>query len=790
MFNKEQFKNELVEDIKNRWLVSVENANEEMLRISLAKVIQKLYVNNSWINSKKDTNRKVHYFSMEFMIGKQLKTNLVNLNILHSVKEVTNELGIDLERVLKTEIEPKTANGGLGRLAFAIMNGTANIDINACGNGLLYREGIFEQHFVNGKQIETQDFWFNSEGSYEWKNVQPQLSKVCKLYGEVKMVYENGRIRFRLENYTPVEGVVHEIPIVGFQNHRVNTLRLFESKGLSSQKLKDLGLYNFIENSEINNRYHNHCKQITDVLYPRDDHHEGKLLRMKQEYFCATVGLQNIIEEHIKKHHDIREFHLFNVLHINDTHMSWVIPELMRILLDEFDLDWEDAWYITQNSVTYTNHTVLQEALEKWDIHMVKSLLPRIYMIIEEINRRQNENYEKAIIRDNMIITANMLVETSYSVNGVAEIHSDIIKKETFREFSYKFPSKFKNCTNGIEGRKWLLCDGMELSDLIERLIDDDWKYDFRKLKEFERFADDQWVQNEYAKIKLKYKFELAEYIKETKNIDVDPNAMFLSHTKRLHAYKRQSMVILGILDLYHELINNPYKDVVPKVFIFAAKSASGYHFAKSVIKIINEVANVINNDTRIGNKLKVVFLENYNVSVAEKIIKATDVSIQCPTAGQEASGTGNMKFMMLGALTHATLDGANVEINDLVGNENMYLFGLRLNEVEQLNRQGYSAWSSYSSDWRIKRVFDDLVNGFIPNIYYEGRTVFDEILNNDVYYVTKDLPMYLESMNRIDEDWRNPYVWRKKAIINIANSGFFDINRNIEDYCNKVWFV
>jgi starch phosphorylase len=330
----------------------------------------------------------------------------------------------------------------------------------------------------------------------------------------------------------------------------------------------------------------------------------------------------------------------------------------------------------------------------------------------------------------------------------------------------------------------------MELADLIERLIGNEWKYDFRKLKDFERFANDQWVQNEYAKIKLKYKFELAEYIKKTKNIDVDPNAMFLSHTKRLHAYKRQSMVILGILDLYHELINNPYKDVVPKVFIFGAKSASGYHFAKSVIKIINEVANVINNDTRIGNKLKVVFLENYNVSVAEKIIKATDVSIQCPTAGQEASGTGNMKFMMLGALTHATLDGANVEINDLVGNENMYLFGLRLNEVEQLNRQGYSAWSSYSYDWRIKRVFDDLVNGFIPNIYYEGRTVFDEILNNDVYYVTKDLPMYLESMNRIDEDWRNPYVWRKKAIINIANSGFFDINRNIEDYCNKVWFV
>lgn len=790
MFHKDQFKKELVEDIKNRWLVEVEDVNEEMLRTSLANVIQKLCISDNWINSKKDTSRKVHYFSMEFMIGKQLKTNLVNLDILHLVKEGLSELGIDLEKIFNTEIESKTANGGLGRLAFAIMNGTANIDINACGNGLLYREGIFEQHFIDGRQIEVQDFWFNSEGSYEWKYVQPQLSKVCKLYGEVKVVFENGKLKFKLENYTPVEGIVHEIPIVGFQNTRINTLRLFESRGLSNQKLKDLGLCDFIRNSEINNRYHSHCKQITDVLYPRDDHHEGKLLRMKQEYFCATIGLQNIIDEHMMKHNDIKSFHRYNVLHINDTHMSWVVPELMRILIDEFDLDWDDAWHITQNSITYTNHTVLQEALEKWDIHMVQSLLPRIYMIIEEINKRQNETYDKAIIRDNMIITANMLVETAYSVNGVAEIHSEIIKKETFKEFNHKFPTKFKNCTNGIEGRKWLLCDGMELSTLIEELIGNEWKYDFRKLKEFEKYASNQWVQEEFAKIKLKYKKELAEYIKETKGIEVDPNAMFLSHTKRLHAYKRQSMVILGILDLYHELINNPDKDVVPKVFIFGAKSASGYHFAKCVIKVINEVANMINNDTRIGNKLKVVFLENYNVTVAEKIIKGTDVSIQCPTAGQEASGTGNMKYMMLGALTHATLDGANVEINDLVGNENMYLFGLRLNEVEQLNQQGYNAWYTYSYDWRIKRVFDDLVNGFIPNIYFEGRTVFNEILNNDVYYVTKDLPMYLESMNRIDEDWKNPYIWRKKGIINVANSGFFDIVRNIEDYCDKVWNI
>ena len=790
MVEKDFLKEELKTYILRRWFVDIEDANDEMIRIALAEVIKNHYVKDNWIKSKKDTKRKIHYFSMEFMTGKQLKTNLINLGKLDLVREVFKELNIDFNKVMSSEIEPKIANGGLGRLAFAIMNGAANMDKNACGNGLLYKEGIFEQHFIHGKQIETQDFWFNSEGGHEWINVQPQLTKICKLYGEVKTVYKDGRVAFELENYTPVKGIVHELPIIGFDNDRVNTLRLFESKGLNSKELKDLGLTNFIENSEVNRRYHSHCEQITDVLYPKDDHHEGKLLRMKQEYFCSTIGLQNIIDEHIKKHKTIMNFHEFNVLHINDTHMSWVVPELMRILLDEFGLTWEDSWFITQHSVTYTNHTVLQEAMEKWDIHMVKSLLPRIYMIIEEINRRQNETYDKAIIRDNMIITANMLVETAYSVNGVAEIHSDIIKKETFKEFSAKFPNKFKNCTNGIEGRKWLLSDSEELASLIDKCIGEDWKYDFRRLKSFEQFADNQWVHEQFANIKLQYKRELADYIKETKGIEVDPYAMFLTHTKRLHAYKRQSMVILGVLDLYHELLNNPDKKVVPKVFIFGAKSASGYHFAKCVIKVINEVANMINNDERIGNKLKVVFLENYNVSVAEKMIKATDVSIQCPTAGQEASGTGNMKFMMLGALTNATLDGANVEINDLVSDENMYLFGLRLHEVEKLNREGYSAWNTYNNDWRVRRVFNDLVNGFIPNVYFEGKDVFNEILNNDVYYVTKDLPMYLDSMDRIDEDWKNPYVWRKKAIINIANSGFFDIVRNIEDYCNKVWFI
>jgi starch phosphorylase len=462
----------------------------------------------------------------------------------------------------------------------------------------------------------------------------------------------------------------------------------------------------------------------------------------------------------------------------------------MRLLIDEYYYGWDEAWEITKASVTYTNHTVLQEAMEKWDCNMIKILLPRIYMIIEEIDRRQNEEYSKKILKDGLIYTANMLVETAYSVNGVAELHSEIIKNDTFKEFNQKFPNKFKNVTNGIEGRKWLLCDSIELSKIISMLIGEDWTYDFRKLSALEQSKDIHVVKKMISDTKHAYKVELAEYIKETTGVTVNPNAMFLSHTKRLHAYKRQSMVILAILRLYHELLENPMKDVVPKVFIFSAKSAPGYHFAKCVIKVINEVANIINNDERIGNKLKVVFLENYNVGVAEKIIKGTDVSIQVPTAGQEASGTGNMKYMMLGSLTHATLDGANVEIHDLVGDENMFLFGLQLEDVNNLNQRGYNAWDVYNTNHIVKQVFDDLVNGFIPNIYFEGKAIFNEILNNDVYYVTQDLPLYLDSLKVVDETWRNPSEWYKKVIVNIANSGFFDIQRTIEDYCTKVWNI
>ena len=785
------FKNDFLNDLKARWMIDdINKATSEMIRISLVNTIKNNYILENWMNSKADKERKVHYFSMEFMVGKQLKTNLVNLDKLNEVKNVMSELGIDINTLFETEVESKTANGGLGRLAFAIMNGLSNKDVNATGYTLLYNHGIFEQHIMDGKQVEVPDIWRNIEHGYEWYNIAPNKTKYVKLYGEVREYYEDGRTKFKLVNYTPVKAVPYDLPVVGYKNDRVNTLRLWESREVDNFTLKDMGCKNFLSSYDNNMNYIERAREITNVLYPDDSTYDGKKLRIKQEYFCSSATLQTIIDEHLEKFGTLENFAERNVLHINDTHCSWVVPELMRILLDEHDFSWEDAWELVKNSVTYTNHTVLQEALEKWDCNMVKVLLPRIYMILEEINRRQAEEESKAIIKFGMIHTANLLVETAYSVNGVAELHSEIIKKETFKEFSAKYPGKFKNVTNGIEGRKWLLCDSMELSNIISTCIGEAWKNDFYLLEEFDDFKYNHIIRDSVRNTKMKYKQELVEYIKATKGIDVNPNAMFLSHTKRLHAYKRQSMVILAILSLYHDLLENPEKDVVPKVFIFSAKSAPGYHFAKCVIKVINEVANVINNDQRIGDKLKVVFLENYNVGVAEKIIKGTDVSIQVPTAGQEASGTGNMKYMMLGSLTHATLDGANVEIHDLVGDDNMFLFGLKLEDVEELNKSGYNAWETYHNDYKIKQVFDDLVNGFIPNIYNEGRSIFNEILNNDVYYVTKDLPLYLESLKDVDSNWRDQDLWYSKVITNISGSGFFEIDRLIYDYCNRVWKI
>lgn len=785
----ENFKNEFLQDLKERWILGT-SLTPEMIRISLVNVIKRKYVVNNWIESRQSTDRKVHYFSMEFMVGKQLKTNLVNLDKLDEITNALLELGIDINEIFKDEIESKTANGGLGRLAFAIMNGLSNKGVNAAGNTLLYNHGIFEQHIINGKQIETPDIWRNSNHGYEWYNVMPNMSQICKFYGEVRSEFINGKMKYTLVNYTPVRGIPYDLPVIGYKNNTVNTLRFWESREVDNKTLKDMGLYNLFASYETNRKYVECTREISNVLYPDDSNYEGKLLRIKQEYFCSSMALQAILKEHLDKFGTLYNFAEKNVLHINDTHCSWVVPELMRLLMDEHDFEWDDAWNIAKNSVTYTNHTVLQEAMEKWDCNMVRMLLPRIFMIIEEINKRQHESHSKAILKDGLFYTANMLVETAYSVNGVAEIHSDIIKEVTFKEFAEKFPDKFKNVTNGIEGRKWLLCDSTRLANIISDNIGTNWTHDFRKLKDFEAFKTNREVQFRIRDVKQQYKQELANYIKESTGIDVDPNAMFLSHTKRLHAYKRQAMVILGVLNLYHELLENPTKNVVPKVFIFSAKSASGYHFAKCVIKIINEIANVINNDIRIGNKLKVIFLENYNVTVAEKIIKGTDVSIQCPTAGQEASGTGNMKYMMLGSLTHGTLDGANVEINELVGDDNMYLFGLRLNDVNKLDYVGYDAWGTYHTDYRVRKAFDDLINGFIPNIYFEGRDVYHEILNNDVYYVTKDLPAYLDSLHQIDNDWLNESLWYEKVIANIANSGFFDINRLIEDYCNKVWNI
>lgn len=508
------FKNGLLQNLWNKYLITdISLATDEMLRDCIVSALKQLYISQNWINSRKDNSKKVHYFSMEFMVGKQLKTNLVNLDRLDFVTEELAELGIDINKLFNTETESKTANGGLGRLAFAIMNGLANKDVNATGYTLLYNHGIFEQHIINGKQVETPDIWRNSSHGYEWYNVIPNKSKMCKFYGEVRSEYVNGKMKYVLTNYTPIKGVPYDLPVVGYKNNRINTLRFWESREMDNKTLKNLGLNSIFSSYETNSQYIQCAREISNVLYPDDSNYEGKLLRIKQEYFNSSMSLQTIIDEHLELHSNLNNFHKYNVLHINDTHCSWVVPEFMRLLIDEYDFEWNDAWNIVKNSVTYTNHTVLQEAMEKWDCNMVKMLLPRIFMIIEEINKRQSEDSSKAILKDGLIYTANMLVETAYSVNGVAEIHSNIIKEVTFKEFNEKYPNKFKNVTNGIEGRKWLLCDSIELSNLITQYIGSEWNYDFRKLKSFELYKDDLNAKQQVKEIKQQYKNELAQYI-------------------------------------------------------------------------------------------------------------------------------------------------------------------------------------------------------------------------------------------------------------------------------------
>mgnify|MGYP004509722703 FL=1 len=780
---------------------SIKDATDEQLLNVLCSVIKDI-ISKKWVDNKLDSQKEVYYFSIEFLLGRQLKSNLLNLGIEDVVRTGLKELNIDLDNLINAESDPALGNGGLGRLAACFLDSMASLDISGHGYGIRYKYGLFEQKFINGYQVEVPDNWL-TQGGYVWETVRPNKAIVVKFEGNVNLVDKNGRLEVNHTDYIPVMAMPYDIPIIGYRNNSINTLRLFKSEVLS----RDFGpLTIHAKNSygsyEDALKYKYYAEEISQVLYPNDSNYAGRLLRLKQEYFFVSAGIQDIIRKYKKNKLDIKKLNEKVAIHINDTHPTLCIPELMRILLDEEGLSWDEAWNITINTVSYTNHTIMTEAMERWPKKMLKTLLPRIYMIIEEIDRRymneleeskydHDKIYRMSIIDNNDIKMANLSIVGSHSVNGVAKLHTELLKKEVLKDFYDHEPEKFNNKTNGIAHRRWLISSNTELSDLITGLISEDWKTDTRKLKELEAHRNDKAVLEKIGQIKYNNKERLAKFIKEKYDIDVNPNSIFDVQIKRLHAYKRQLLNALHILHLYHELLENPNFDMEPRTFIFGAKAAPGYYLAKCIIKFINSLAEKINNDPRIDNKIKVVFIENYDVSKAELIIPAADVSEQISTTTKEASGTGNMKLMMNGAITLATLDGANIEIFDQVGEDNIVIFGLSANEVLNYNKfGGYSALDLYNSNRVIKRVVDDLVNGFIPNMEKEGRQIYDSLITyNDEYFVLRDMENYIEAQEKIDRLYKNKEKWNEMALINIANSGVFSSDRTIAEYAEDIWF-
>lgn len=799
---KEEFKQEFKRQMGFLYNQSIEEANSEQLLNTLVTILKR-YIADIWKESRIKEEKEVYYFCIEFLLGRQLQSNLLNLGILDEIRTILSDMDIDLDKLINAESDPALGNGGLGRLAACFLDSMASIGISGHGYGIRYRDGLFEQKFVNGHQVEVPDNWLK-EDSYIWETVRPNKALIVKFGGNVELVQEENRLKVIHKNYIPVMAVPYDIPIIGYENKNINTLRLFKSdiprkdfEPILKEAKNSYGSYH----DALKYRYY--VEEISQVLYPNDSNDAGKMLRLKQEYFLVSAGLQDIVRKCKKNKINIKDIHEKIAIHINDTHPALCVPELMRILMDEEGLGWDEAWEITKKSTSYTNHTIMAEAMEKWQTSMVRDLLPRIYMIIEEINRRYNielsEKYRNdtdrrnrmSIISNNNINMANLSIIGSSSVNGVAELHTEILKKEVLKDFYEDEPFKFNNKTNGIAHRRWLMLSNPNLSNLITELIGNDWCRDTIQLKNLEKYKHDMDVLKRLEEIKLENKANLSKIIKERNGITVNPNSIFDVQVKRLHAYKRQLMNALHILHLYHEILDNPNIDMEPRTFIFGAKAAPGYYFAKCVIKFINELANKINNDNRVNDKLKVVFIENYGVSLAEKIIPAANVSEQISTTTKEASGTSNMKFMMNGAITLATLDGANVEIHEQVGDDNIVLFGLLADQVLEYNKYGgYSSADIYSNNFYIKRVVDDLINGFIPNIVKEGREIYNSLITyNDEFFVLRDFENYIKAQKKVNNLYKDKNKWNEMSLINIANSGIFSTDRTISEYARDIWY-
>ena len=790
---KEQFLQDFKDILHEEQLIKVEDATPTELFQTLARTIRK-YITPMWLERRnklvEDKQKIAYYFSIEFLPGRMLETNLLNLGILDVVKEGFDELGVDFTAVKQAEHDMALGNGGLGRLAAAFMDSLATTGYPGFGNGIRYRYGLFKQKIVNGYQVELPDDWFGSLGNV-WETRKDHDVVDVKIFGNVYLqANKEGRMLPVYENSQTLRAVPYDVPQIGFGNDVVNNLRLWDVEIPEEYELE----YPTIEARRK-------VQDITAILYPDDSSYEGKELRLIQEYFMTSAGLQTIIKSYRKQGLPLEQIHEKVSVHINDTHPAVAPAEFMRLLLDDCGLEWADAWNATVKTMSYTNHTILSEALEKWDAELFKNVLPRVYQIILEIdNRYVSEMAARGIdpqvientriVKDNQVHMAHLAIIGGHSVNGVAKLHTELLKEDTLRDFYAIYPEKFNNKTNGIIQRRWLQIADEPLSNEIDRLIGNGWRTNIHELRKLLDYKDDPQVLSEFYNVKQEAKARLAAFIKESTGVEVSTEAIFDVQVKRLHAYKRQLLNLLHILKLYWDLKDNPDKDMVPRVFIFGAKAAPGYHFAKSVIKLINEVANLVNNDESLQGKLKVVFLENYRVSLAELIIPAADVSEQISLASKEASGTSNMKFMMTGAITLATLDGANIEIKDEVGDDNIVIFGMDKDEVyDHYARHDYYSRGVYESNPVVRRVVDSFVDRTIPNVRNEGSEIYEALItHNDEYFLLEDFASYVAAQEKIDQLYRDKEKWARMSLVNIATSDKFTSDDTIEQYAKEIW--
>lgn len=803
LLDKETLKKMIRENVKTLYRKTLEAASAEEVYQAAVFAIRDV-ITDKWMKTHDEYYEKdvkvVYYLSMEFLMGRFFGNSLINLEMYDEVKEVLEELGIDYNMVEDAEPDPGLGNGGLGRLAACFLDSLSTLQLPAYGCGIRYHYGIFEQKIENGYQVEAPDNWL--ENGDPWGIKRNEYAVEVKFGGNVRAVPKgNGEYRFVQENYQSVIAVPYDYPVIGYGNNTVNTLRLWEARAKNKLDLKFFNEGNYQKAAEEELL----ASTMTDVLYPADEHIQGKELRLRQQYFFISATVQRVVERFKKHHTNFHELPDKVAFQLNDTHPTVAVAELMRVLVDENDVPWDDAWEITRKVCAYTNHTIMAEALEKWPMELFSRLLPRIYQIVEEINRRYclelqakyGMDPEKlrrmAIIADGQIRMAYLAIVGSHSVNGVAALHTEILKHQELKDFYELYPEKFNNKTNGITQRRWLLHANHGLAGLISETIGDGWITELTELEKLLPYAEDENFRRRFVEIKKANKVALAKYIKETKGIDINPDSIFDIQVKRLHEYKRQLLNVLHIIGLYNQLKMNPGMDMVPRTFIFGAKAAAGYRRAKLIIKLINAVADVVNNDPTIEGKIKVVFMENYRVSLAERLIPAADVSEQISTAGKEASGTGNMKFMLNGALTVGTMDGANVEIYEEVGKDNIFIFGMSAEEVQAKYHDHYDPWFIYNMNQEVRMALTSLIDGTFDQNTDLFRELYDALLNGcggraDEYFVLEDYADYARAQWDIDKAYRDQTKWAKMAIVNVAKSGKFSSDRTIRQYAEEIW--